>query len=368
MSKINMYCGRVNSQGGSKISLLNLITLLSIEDIKIKVFVSGKGWFTDKLDEKNIGYTIIQEPTFINRINRNTNLLVKVLFLFLSIPKLLINWIKISKIINKNDKVVLNETRDIILFLPALLRKNVINIQWIRSEYADKVTRILIRMVDKIIVVTDVVKENIKKLTSKPIYRIHNFMIEKPEKLLVKSINKSTINIAVIGSVQKIKGQLDAVKVLDYLETEKKVVLHIIGRQFDENYTKIVKSYIKDRNLEEKVKFTGHIEDIVNYLNNNVQITLIPSQTESFCRVAMESISVGVPVVAYKVGGLKEVILENKTGILVNKNSIREMADSVDRLLSDSILYSEMSNNGVEDWHKRFYAESIKKQILEILL
>lgn len=372
MQKINFYCGKVNSQGGSKISLLNIIFLLEKEKINFEVFVNKRGWFTEKLDSKGINYTIIKEPAIIEKLNKKTNLFIKIVFLALSLPKLLINWIKVNKKISNGSKVVLNENRDLVLFLPSLFRRDVEVIQWIRSEYVGKVTKLIMKKADKIIAVSDVVKENIVGETNKPVYRIHNFMLDKPVKINKKSIDSNVINIAVVGSIQKIKGQLDAVKFLNHLKNDKKIdkiiKLHIIGREFDKTYTKRVKDYVKQNGLENDVKFLGHIDNVTDYLNNYIHLTLIPSQTESFCRVAMESISVGIPVIAYKVGGLKEVIIDDVTGMLVEKNDIKSMSASVKEILSNQELYKTMSYNAIKDWELRFYSESIKKQIFDVLV
>lgn len=372
MKKVYFYCGKVDSQGGSKISLLNIIFLLQKEKINFEVFVNKRGWFTEKLDSKGINYTIIKEPAIIEKLNKKTNLFIKIVFLAISLPKLLINWIKVNKKISNGSKVVLNENRDLVLFLPSLFRRDVEVIQWIRSEYIGKVTKLIMRKANKIIAVSDVVKENIIDETNKPVYRIHNFMFDKPLKINKKSIDSNVINIAMVGSIQKIKGQLDAVKVLNHLKNDKKIdkiiKLHIIGREFDKTYTKRVKDYVKQNGLENDVKFLGHIDNVTDYLNNYIHLTLIPSQTESFCRVAMESISVGIPVIAYKVGGLKEVIIDDVTGMLVEKNDIKSMSASVKEILSNQELYKTMSYNAIKDWELRFYSESIKKQIFDVLV
>jgi glycosyltransferase involved in cell wall biosynthesis len=82
----------------------------------------------------------------------------------------------------------------------------------------------------------------------------------------------------------------------------------------------------------------------------------------------MESISVGIPVIAYKVGGLKEVIIDDVTGMLVEKNDIKSMSASVKEILLNQELYKTMSYNAIKDWELRFYSESIKKQIFDVLV
>lgn len=316
MAKVNFYCGIVNSQGGSKISLLNLIFLYKKEKKDFEVFVNKHGWFTDKLEKNNIDFTIINEPKMIGSFNEQTSKFKKIFIVLLNIPKLIKNWCLVLRKISNEEIIIINENRDIILFLPFLFKKNVRVIQWIRSEYANNIAKLLLKKVDKVITVSDIVKDNIKGLTTKPIERIYNFMNSNPKDINYRNVNVKIINVAVIGSIQQIKGQLDAVKVVKSLKKRKLIILHIIGRNVDNRYTKLIKDYIVSNNLQEQIKIIGQVEDVPNYLNENIHFTLIPSQTESFCRVAMESMSVGVPVVAYSVGGLKEVVVKDRKSVV----------------------------------------------------
>jgi len=365
LSVVNFYCGRVNSQGGSKISMLNIIYLLCNGDKKLRVFVSEKGWFTEQLENNNIDYIIISEPRLIQKVKRQTNIILTIFYLLLSMPKLVINWLIVSKYIGVGEKVILNEPRDMILFLPMLFRKKVKSIGWVRTENINYLSKFVLSKMDEIIAVSEIVRKNVHAEIKKPVTRIYNFMYEKPLNINRKCLN-GTINLAVVGSIQKIKGQLDAIKVLNKLQNTK-FKLYIVGREFDQVYTEKVKKYVKKKCLSNSVFFLGHIDNIPNFLNEKIHITLIPSQTESFCRVAMESVSVGVPVVAYSVGGLKEVIINNETGFLVNKDSINDIYTAIKYLSEHKEVYQTMRNKALKDWGDRFYSESIKKQLYQVL-
>lgn len=365
MNKVNFYCGKVNSQGGSKISMLNIIYLLNSNHKKIQVFVSEKGWFTRQLDYRNIDYIIISEPQLVKKITKQTNFILSFIYLLLSTPQLIMNWIQVNKYIKRKETVILNEPRDLMIFFPMLFKRKIKLIGWIRGENINFISRQILRRVDELVAVSEIVQQKAQVKINKPITRIYNFMNDRPITIKKKKVNKP-INLAVIGSIQKIKGQLDALKVIEKFKKEE-LKLYIIGREFDRNYTEELRAYIEDKKITNYVTFLGHIDNIPDFINENIHITLIPSQTESFCRVAMESLSVGVPVVAYNVGGLKEVIIDKETGFLVEKDNVEELYFSVKYLIENIDMYQKMSDRGVIDWNDRFSSASIKQQLYQVL-
>lgn len=62
--------------------------------------------------------------------------------------------------------------------------------------------------------------------------------------------------------------------------------------------------------------------------------------------VAVEAMASGVPVVASRVGGLSEVVVPGTTGLLVAPGDAGELADAIDRLLTDPALRAQMGAAG----------------------
>jgi D-inositol-3-phosphate glycosyltransferase len=71
-------------------------------------------------------------------------------------------------------------------------------------------------------------------------------------------------------------------------------------------------------------------------------VCLVPSRTESFGLVALEAAACGTPVVAASVGGLRSIVIDGETGLLVEGRDPLEWATAVALLLDDHELAESM--------------------------
>jgi D-inositol-3-phosphate glycosyltransferase len=76
-------------------------------------------------------------------------------------------------------------------------------------------------------------------------------------------------------------------------------------------------------------------------------VVCVPSHSESFGLVALESQACGTPVVAARVGGLTTAVVDGVTGLLVDGHDPRAYAAAIDQLLGDPALHAAMSAKAV---------------------
>ena len=98
-----------------------------------------------------------------------------------------------------------------------------------------------------------------------------------------------------------------------------------------------------EHGIHEHVHFTGAVphSNIASLLNTATLIA-IPSRQDSFPAVAVEAAQMGRPIVATRVGGLPESIVDGKTGLLVDSGDPRGLADAVVHLLKEQAKTREM--------------------------
>jgi glycosyltransferase involved in cell wall biosynthesis len=104
---------------------------------------------------------------------------------------------------------------------------------------------------------------------------------------------------------------------------------------------------LENMNIKD-VTFYGHINNELKYeLLRKAHLVLMPSVREGWGLVVTESNAMGTPVVAYNVPGLRDSVIDKKTGILLNHNSPQNLAQGAISLLSNKDLLEKYSNNAL---------------------
>lgn len=95
----------------------------------------------------------------------------------------------------------------------------------------------------------------------------------------------------------------------------------------------------KTLGVEDAVKFVGRLteeEALAEIARSNVLV--LPSFMEGLPIVLMEAMAIGVPVVASRVAGIPELVVDGKTGLLFTPSNWDELGNCMDRLLRDDKL------------------------------
>ena len=107
----------------------------------------------------------------------------------------------------------------------------------------------------------------------------------------------------------------------------------------------MAESLAADYGLSDEVVFAGQVPNISEYLGV-ADLLLLPSETESFGLAALEAIASEVPVIASRVGGLPEVVIDGQHGFLVDVGDTGAIAERAIELLGNEELRREMGRQG----------------------
>jgi L-malate glycosyltransferase len=117
--------------------------------------------------------------------------------------------------------------------------------------------------------------------------------------------------------------------------------------------------------IESKVDFLGDQEYIADLLPA-ADVFLLPSQHESFGLAALEAMSCGVPVVGSCIGGLPEVIENEKTGFLCDPNDVDCMKAIVLGLFKDEATRRQIGAASRERAERLFNRDRIVAQYVDV--
>ena len=100
------------------------------------------------------------------------------------------------------------------------------------------------------------------------------------------------------------------------------------------------------------------------------EVFALPSRGEGFGLVYLEAMACGKPVIGGAHGGAPEVIEDGKTGYLVQHGDVSQLATSLETLLSDAELRTQMGERGRERVQREFqfsgFANSLKKMLRDL--
>lgn len=168
-----------------------------------------------------------------------------------------------------------------------------------------------------------------------------------------------------LGTLSKDKGIKDAIKVFRIVDQaeEGKWQFWVVGK-VDPGYLEYLKVFCQKLGIRKKVSFWGFVsEDKKFELLSKAHIAINPSIREGWGLVVIEAASVGTPTIAYNVPGLRDSIINQKTGIISSENTVAELAAGILGLMDNEKKYKLISKNAIL-WSKRF---SWKKSIKESL-
>ena len=134
------------------------------------------------------------------------------------------------------------------------------------------------------------------------------------------------------------------------IQEKEDLMLVIIG---DGRERKKIEICIQEKELQGRVLLLGFIENASQYLKA-FDIFVLPSKKEGFPFVLLEAFLAKVPIIASDVGGIPEMVTDEKTGLLFEVNNEDKFIMQIKKLLADVQLKNQLVENGYVRVKERF--------------
>lgn len=159
-----------------------------------------------------------------------------------------------------------------------------------------------------------------------------------------KSGEKKLIKLIYVARFYSFKNHLFLLDVVEEIKIKGFMVELLFlgnGPQF-----KLIKNKVKERNLDNEIKFLGIVDQVEDHLAN-ADIYVHPSLSESFGLVFLEAMAAGLPVVCLDGKGNRDIIIQGKNGVMLKDQDPENFAQTILDIFNSKEKYETMSEFAV---------------------
>jgi len=356
--------------GADKV-MFDLIHGLDKEKYKINVILPCEGPLVEKLRNDKIRVDIINYPILRRKYFSAKGIIKYILGYFYYSAKLIIR-------INKDKTDILHVNTSAVL--EGIMIKSFCNIKlvWHIHEIIvnpPKMAKIIYSLVqlwsDQIVVVSEAVLKAVKsvKINNQNISVIYNgidssaFQENEKDITLMKQFNieNSDMVIGMIGRVNSWKGQEDFVEAVRPLVSDDPGVKALmVGGVFEGEEWRMERlvNLIAELDLTKKVIISDFRRD-VEKVYNLIDIFVLPSTNpDPLPTVILEAMACGIPIVAYRHGGVCEMTQNGVNSLLVDVGDKNALSRAINVLLKNQGKRKEFAENSKNRQMSQFSLES----------
>jgi glycosyltransferase involved in cell wall biosynthesis len=148
-------------------------------------------------------------------------------------------------------------------------------------------------------------------------------------------VEETDLLLGTVGSLIRRKGLIHLVRAMPgILAAAPRARLAVVGSDTQGDYAIEARAAAKKLGVGSRIHWTGNRSDVPEILTA-LDLYVLPSLEESFPLSILEAMSAGLPVVATKVGGVPECVVDGQTGILVPPARSDRLAEAIVSLLDD---------------------------------
>jgi len=165
--------------------------------------------------------------------------------------------------------------------------------------------------------------------------------------------------VAILAVLEERKGHrflLDAARVL---KDRGRTIRYVFAG--DGSHKAKLQQMVQTLELREEVSFVGFVKDVPKFLSS-IDVLVLPSLFEGLGVAALEGMAAGKPVVATRVGGLAESVVDGETGFLVPPRDGTALAEAIQKLVTDPFMAQAMGQKGTARVLSHFTIEQMARQ------
>jgi glycosyltransferase involved in cell wall biosynthesis len=126
-----------------------------------------------------------------------------------------------------------------------------------------------------------------------------------------------------------------------------------------------VRDFVEAHALRERVTMTGFVDNVSEYLQA-ADIFVFPSENEAFPLALLEAMACALPVIATRVGGIRDAIAHEQNGLLIDPGRDDQLEAAIARLLTDAPLRERLAAAALDTVRQRYLPKRVAEQYKDL--
>ncbi len=171
-----------------------------------------------------------------------------------------------------------------------------------------------------------------------------------------------------LGRMARQKGAIYAIEAMAQLK-DTDYVLKITGDLTYSTDDQVIRSYIRENGLEDKIVFTGFLSgvELETLISRSTCVVCPAIWYENMPNTVIEAYAYGKPVVASDVGSLAEIVENGKTGFLFEMKNATDLASKMRTIAEREDLRAEMGRNARKICEEKYAVDKHMEKVLSVL-
>lgn len=263
-----------------------------------------------------------------------------------------------------------------LVFLLKLFRVKIVfhlHNKGIKKNETSKINNVLYRYVFKnssVILLSNYLYDDVKKFVSiEQLYICPNGVenLMKDINIPLKK-NPESVKILFLSNLIKSKGVFVLIEACSILQQKGyNFSCEFIGGEGDVNAHQFMME-VKKAGVSESVQYLGRkhgLEKEMAY--QSADIFVLPTSNDCFPLVLLEAMQYELPVISTKEGGIRDIVEDNVTGLIVERNNPIDLADKLEVLINNEAMRLEMGRAGHSKYENEFTLQAFESKLQEIL-
>ena len=231
----------------------------------------------------------------------------------------------------------------------------------------------VIRLTDGIIVLSKEWLELSSIVPGMHIYYLPNAIdltIYQPiaEKKLMHEEFENPLQILYLGFLGKDKGTLDIIKAAQLVDSQgRNITFNLVGDELSPGELALLRAKMQKSNLGGRVKIRPPVygEDKLAIFSQ-ADIFIYPSYYEGMPMAVIEAMACGLPIIATRVGGLTDLVVDGVNGVLIEPGRPDQLATALCQLIDDRDKCTSMGKESSRIAGDKFDIEQHVTQLIDI--